>query len=502
MSKEIIVIGLGPGSPDALSLGALRALKRGRDGKFPLFARTLLHPIVEWLESSEGIEFDASFDATYESRTTFAEVYADIAESLMHEAEFAGTVGYAVPGHPSFGERTVELLQELAPSRGIELTIIASASYLDAVLIGESAVDGEMRILDALEIIRLPGHFAPEPQLFSPAALHVIMQVYDRVIASELKLALLEVFPPETLVKIVTAAGIEGMEQRTARPLSEMDHGGVDFNHLTTVLIPPMEHPENFAGYQGLLTIMARLRDPETGCPWDREQTPEKLRRYMIEEAYEVLEAIDSGDPDKYAEELGDLMLQVVFHAQLARENGRFTMRDIVHAITSKLVRRHPHVFGNVEVSGAEQVLTNWNAIKRSEKGYEDRKSLLDGVPMSMPALMRAQEISRRAAKAGFEWDAIDGVFDKLDEEVAELKAAINTGDDLSVADELGDLLFTVVNLARFQKTEAEDALSRMLTKFTRRFHKIEAFATEQGKSVKELSLAEMERVWQLAKRE
>jgi tetrapyrrole methylase family protein/MazG family protein len=500
MNGTIVVVGLGPGSPDALSLGAIRALRRLRDAKAPIVARTMRHPTLDWLRDEERIDVSGSFDAQYELAESFDELYSEIAGAIIAELEDHALIGYLVPGHPRYGERSVDLLLERAAEAGITVELVESQSYVDAVLTGERGPTTPLRVLDALDLMRKPKPFEAEPESLDPGALHVIYQVYDHAIASHLKIALLEIYPPEARVVIVTGAGT-GKSARAERALAEMDRSGVEFNHLTTVLVPPLARTELFTGMIGLLHIMARLRDPDGGCPWDREQTPEKLRRYLLEETYEVLDAMDSGDPDAYAEELGDLLLQIVFHAQLGREAGEFNMRDVVRSITSKLVRRHPHVFGDVVASDADQVLVNWAAIKKTEKGYEDRTSILDGVPRAMPALMRAQEISRRAAKAGFEWESIEGVFAKLDEEVSELRAAIASGDESAIGSELGDILFTVVNLARFRKIEAEDALGRMIERFISRFRHIEKYAAGSSRTLGDLSLAEMEEIWREAKR-
>lgn len=460
------------------------------------------HPTVDWLATEENITLAGSFDVLYDHADSFDQVYEEIVQALIAAAGQCEQVGFLVPGHPRFGERSVDLLQIQAPEAGITVDLVESQSYLDAVLSAEQGPTTPLRVLDALEIIAPTPKFSPEPEPLDPGALHVIYQVYDRVIASDLKLALLEIYPPEARVVVVTAAGVPGAHNRFERSLADLDHAGIEFHHLTTVLVPPLANPELFTGFGGLLDIMARLRNPVGGCPWDVEQSPTTLRRFLLEETYEVLDAMDSGDPTAYSEELGDLLLQVVFHAQIARESGEFTMRDVIRAIVTKLVRRHPHVFGDTVASSADEVLVNWAAIKKSEKGYEDRKSILDGVPRAMPALMRAQEISRRAAKAGFEWDSIEGVFAKLDEEVAELREAIaaNAGDQ--VESELGDLLFTVVNLARFRKVEAEDALGRMVERFMTRFRRIEDYATADGRAIHDLSQVEMERVWEVAKGE
>jgi tetrapyrrole methylase family protein/MazG family protein len=500
MSRTIIVIGLGPGSPDALSLGALNALHKLRDGGAPVFARTIRHPTLDWLTENENIVVTGSFDSLYERGESFDDVYAGIVSSLIEAVNVHEVIGYVVPGHPRFGERSIEMLELRAAQEGFSIEMIGSQSYLDAVLAAEMGPTTPMRVLDALDLIHAPGAFEAEPEPLDPSALHVIYQVYDRYIASDLKIALLEMYPPDARVIIVTAAGVAGLEKRTERALSELDRSGVEFDHLTTVLLRPLGAPELFTGYIGLLHVMAHLRNPDGGCPWDREQTPETLRRYLLEETYEVLDAIGGGDPLAYADELGDLLLQVVFHAQLARERGEFTMRDILRSIVSKLVRRHPHVFGDVVAKDAADVLFNWAAIKKVEKGAEERTSILDGVPRSMPSLMRAQEISRRAAKAGFEWESIDGVFAKLDEEIQELRDAIASDNADEIEAELGDLLFTAVNLARFRKVDAESALGAMVERFKARFHNIEGYALREGRALADLSLDEMEAVWQASK--
>jgi len=259
-------------------------------------------------------------------------------------------------------------------------------------------------------------------------------------------------------------------------------------------------NPNN--GLQALVQVMARLRDPQGGCPWDLEQTHETLKKYVIEEAYEVVEAVDLGSAEKLCEELGDLMLQAVFHAQLAAEAGQFTMDDVTRVVTDKLIRRHPHVFGDAQVDDAEHVLRNWERIKREEHGNRERKGVLDGIPPALPALMRALEVSKRVVKVGFEWPDTSQVLDKVQEELGELRAEIARGDTARAADELGDLLFTLVNVARKLEVDPEEALRRMTVRFAARFRLIEQHAQAQGRALEQLSLDEMETVWQAAKRE
>ncbi len=250
-----------------------------------------------------------------------------------------------------------------------------------------------------------------------------------------------------------------------------------------------------------LLAIMRRLRAPG-GCPWDREQTLASLKKYLVEECYEELDAIDSGHPDKIREELGDVLLQVVFQSQICAEAGRFTFEDVAATIADKLIRRHPHVFGDVRVSGADDVLRNWDAIKREERAAEPARSVVDGVPKSMPALLKADQVQARAARIGFDWDETHQVIAKLDEEIAELKEALAGGRADRIRDEMGDVLFTVVNLGRFVDIDAEHALNQTTEKFMRRFRAVEARIHAGGRKVQDCTLAELDAIWDAVKAE
>ncbi len=252
----------------------------------------------------------------------------------------------------------------------------------------------------------------------------------------------------------------------------------------------------NLASFAELVQVMARLRATD-GCPWDREQTHASLKPYLLEETYEALEAIDAGDDAELCKELGDVLLQVVFHAQIAGEEGRFSIDDVAQAIVDKLIHRHPHVFGDVEVDGADQVVTNWERIKQEERRGEDREpSVLDGVPKQLPALLRAQRIQGKAARVGFDWDKIAGPLAKVEEEFAELRQAMDAGDATKIEEEFGDLLFALVNVGRFLKLAPEDTLRRAVEKFERRFRQLEETARTQGRDLQDMSLPEMDRIW------
>jgi len=264
--------------------------------------------------------------------------------------------------------------------------------------------------------------------------------------------------------------------------------------------------------FEKLVALQARLRAPN-GCPWDREQTHSSLRTYLVEEAYEVLDALESGDDAKLAEEMGDLLLQIVFHSQIAREEARFTIADVIREIHQKMVRRHPHVFGEKRAKDAAEVLKNWESIKSEErrekrakvlddsKQKENPESLLAGVPRGLPAALEGFQLTRRAARIGFDWDDAEGIFEKIREEGAELRHALETKDQRRIEEEIGDLLFAAVNLARFVQADPEIALKKANAKFARRFRAMERMARENGRELTGISRAEMEALWETAKR-
>jgi len=253
--------------------------------------------------------------------------------------------------------------------------------------------------------------------------------------------------------------------------------------------------------FDELVAIMARLRGPG-GCPWDREQSHKSLRHYFVEEVYEALEALDDEDMSRFCGELGDVMLQIVFHAQLAEDAGSFDIREVLRRINEKLIRRHPHVFGDVTVTGAGEVLDNWQEIKLAEGENAHRESVVDGVPRGLPSLQRAYDLQHRAARVGFDWPDIGGVWDKVAEESEEVREAAEGGKPEEIEAEVGDLLFAVVNLARFLGVEPEQALRTASTRFEGRFRKVEKAAGEAGRDMRDMKLAELDELWEAAKKE
>ncbi|MCL5283132.1 MAG: nucleoside triphosphate pyrophosphohydrolase [Armatimonadetes bacterium] len=478
----ILIVGLGPGGRNDISSAALNSLQSARK----VILRTSRHPVVDWIRE-QGIEF-ADLDYLYDDALDYESLYRSIADRVLTEAT-GGDVVYAVPGHPLVAEKSVELIIEMANTQGIEMKVVASPSFFEAVCaaLNLSVGDG-VQLLDGLSLKRTN---------LNPALPAVIFQVPDQSSASEVKLTLQQIYPDDWEITVVDAAGVEGQQRIEKIPLFQLDRR--NFNYLTSLYLPPVPLERRRPSFADLVEIMARLRG-EGGCPWDRQQTHQTLRRYLIEEAYEVIEAIDRIEMESLCEELGDLLLQPIFQAQLASEEGYFDIDDVIEAITVKLLNRHPHVFGDVKVESAEHVLRNWEQIKRAEKGENWRPSALDGVPKDLPALMKALEISKKAARVGFDWPDRDSVLVKLDEEVAELKEAIINDNHEAVEWEVGDLLFTIVNLARWSRIDPEDALRTMVGRFERRFRGMENDAQERGINLSDLGPEKLDELWEMVK--
>ena len=248
-----------------------------------------------------------------------------------------------------------------------------------------------------------------------------------------------------------------------------------------------------------LVEIMRILRAPG-GCPWDAEQTHESIKKNLIEETYEVIEAINKNDKELLCEELGDLLMQVVFHAQMENESGEFDFDAVSDGVCKKLIERHPHVFGEVSISGVDDVLTNWDAIKRKSKGQKSTTESMLSVPRELPALMRATKLQKKAADVGFDWDDVSGALDKLEEEISELRQAIDNKDSANISEELGDVLFSAVNVSRFVKTDAEEALTASSDKFLSRFTEVEKLAKERNIDMKSVGIDELDKLWDEAK--
>jgi tetrapyrrole methylase family protein/MazG family protein len=375
-----------------------------------------------------------------------------------------------------------------APERGLDTCLVAGLSFIEPVLsvLGIDGLAG-LQVADATDLA-VAHHPALDPD--RPA---LIGQLYGRRLASEVKLVLMNAFPDDHPVTLVRAAGTQQAATMTM-PLFELDREE-RADHLTTLYVPPLPHTGGLASFQ---ETVAHLRAPD-GCPWDQEQTHETLRPNLLEEVYEVLVALDAGDSETLCEELGDLLMQIAMHVQIATEEGTFQFADVIGQIDAKLKRRHPHVFGEMEVRDTTDVLRNWETIKAEERARKGSlpQSRLASVPVILPALARAQALGERAARDGFDWPDIEGVLAKVVEEVEELRAATQPEDQTQ---EMGDILFSLVNLARWLEIDAESALRGTCDRFARRYAKMEEMARAEGVQIGTRSLAELERWWQETK--
>ncbi|MBY0086909.1 nucleoside triphosphate pyrophosphohydrolase [Brevibacillus brevis] len=486
-NKTITVVGLGAGDLDQLPYGIYRTLRAAKQ----LYLRTKEHPVVAEL-IAEGITIE-SFDDVYEQHDTFSDVYTDIVELLFSRVNEAGSLVYAVPGHPLVAERTVQLLLAEGPNRGVEIEIGGGQSFIDPLF-------ARLHI-DPIEGFSLLDGTALAAHQVSPGLHTIIAQVYDAFVASDVKLTLMEVLPDDYEVTVATAVGVAGQEIIETVPLYELDR--LDhFGNLSLVYVPPTKDEKvSYRQFSYLKEIVAILRSPD-GCPWDREQTHQSIRKNLIEETYEVLETIDDDDPDAMCEELGDLLMQIMLHSQMAAEDGYFSVDDVVATLNEKLVRRHPHVFGEKSANDSEEALANWQEIKAQEKAAKGIdvtvQSQLAGVPRDLPALMYAYKLQKKAAQVGFDWDDIADVYKKVEEEYRELQEA----SEEERAGELGDLLFAVVNLARFLGLDPEEALALTNNKFKKRFSYIESKLQEAGRTFEQTDLQEMDKWWEEAKHE
>lgn len=482
MSNQITVIGLGAGDINQLPLGIYKIVKSAK----VLFFRTKEHPVVRELEK-EGIHF-TSFDDVYEQNDQFEMVYEEITKHLLTAARNED-ITYAVPGHPLVAERTVQLLLERGEAENIDIVIAGGQSFIDPLFAAVKAdpIEG-FQLLDGTDLhrddIRTNQHL-------------IIGQVYDAFSASNVKLTLMEKYPDDYLISIVTAAGSKEERVKTI-PLYELDRQ-VEINNLTSVYVAPMRET-SLKEFTALRSIIADLRGPN-GCPWDKEQTHLTLKKYLLEEAYELLEAIDEDDIDHIIEELGDVLLQVMLHAQIGEDEGMFSIEDVIEGISDKMIRRHPHVFGEVVANNVEDVLKNWSEIKGQEKGHEAKKSVLDKVGKGLPALIRAFEYQKCASKLGFDWDQAEEAWKKVLEEMKEFQAEITKKDKQKQISEFGDLLFAMVNVGRLLSIYPEEALERTNQKFKRRFQFIEEQVESSGKSFSEFTLAELDEFWDQAKK-
>jgi tetrapyrrole methylase family protein / MazG family protein len=476
---HVVVAGLGPGGAGHVTAETVAVIERIQRR----YLRTSIHP------SAELVTGATSFDELYDTADRFDDVYAEIVERLVAGATEHGEIVYVVPGSPLVLERSVRLLRR---DRRVAVTILPAMSFLDLVWarLGIDPIETGVQLVD--------GHDFATAAAGRTGPL-LVAHTHANWVLSDIKLAVDDPDGAVDHTPVVLLQALGTADERIVETTWDALDRTIDADHLTSLYIPRLHVPVA-AGYARFHQLARTLRER---CPWDIEQTHHSLVPYLIEETYEVVDAIRSLDHDPSSddlliEELGDLLYQIEFHATIAEQEGRFTIADVTQGIHDKLVRRHPHVFGDehgvtVDVDGTDQVLSNWEDIKRAEKA---RTSVFDGVPASLPSLAYAHKIQKKAAKVGFDWPDVRGALPKIAEEAAELTAAADSRDTGATTDELGDLLFAVVNVARHLGVEPESALRAATDKFRRRFEALEQLAATRGIDVHTAELDALDALW------
>ena len=480
MKPVITVVSLGPGDHRHLTLQSMEALRTARR----LILRTARHRTAAWLQE-EGVTF-TDFDAFYDQYEDFDEMHRVMAQRLWAAAA-ESAVTFAVIDAQTDG--AVRALRAMTPPEG-KVIILPGVTMADAclALLPEGFEQtGSVRILPAVDAVTA----APDP-----ATPLLITEIWDKVLAGELKLQLSEQYGDEArCVFYPTSAKIN--RKPLVIPLMELDRQRT-YDHTVCLYIPAMDfhHRERYC-FDDLTRVMTILRQR---CPWDAEQSHESLRKYLIEEAYEAVGAINEDDPDHLADELGDVLLQIVFHADIARCMGEFSIGDVTTAIVRKMIHRHAHIFGDVHCDTAKDVSASWEQIKKAERGLKTQAGVLADVSKGLPALMRAAKVQKKAAQVGFDWDTALEALPKIHEEADEVLQELQNGRD--PGEELGDLLFSCVNVARLASQEPELLLQSATEKFIRRFTAMENRIISDGKSLEGLTLAEMDVYWNRVKAE
>lgn len=474
--NTIQIIGLGAGNKDNLTLSAYKALNEN----IPTYARTERHPIIKNLKDEIKIEF---FDEYFEKYSTFDEVYKNIADKLVELSNRYEKINYCTAGSPYYGDVvTKKLLSEYKDK--INIIIIDGISFLDKCIKLSGYSDYKaITILDCLEVDEFS---------FDINSFNIVTQVYDEDMASDLKLKLMEVYPDDSFI-----LKIDVLEENVIKmPLYMLDQEK-KYGFSTYFCILPIEiSNKSVYNVTNLCRIVKILRGPD-GCPWDKKQTHESIRQNVIEEAYEVVDAIDNDDIDNLVEELGDLLFQVVFHAELGSEDGYFNFTEIVSNLCAKMYSRHPHVFGDIAANNIDEALNAWEASKLKEKNLNTYTENLKNVPKSLSPLSRSYKIQKRAAEVGFDWPDAEGAVIKIKEELFEFLDEYNKNDSIRMEEEFGDLLFALVNLSRFVGINPDVALNKTINKFICRFEYIEKNA---AKDLKQMSLEEMDKLWEESK--
>jgi tetrapyrrole methylase family protein/MazG family protein len=471
----VTIVGLGPGDLNLLTAEARQVLTTAAE----VHTSATRHPALAALPPSTAV---IAVDRASTDQRHPDEARAALLEALLDLGRRPQGVVYAVPGHPLVGDGTAAALLDACRREGLPCRIVAGVSLLETAceVLGIDAVAAGLQLVDPLD---------PRPDPSRPA---LVAPLPGATLLPSLREALLDLYPADHAAVIVSMTASADRRRETA--LGDLAEAAPP-DEPACLYLPPLPPDCNFRTFGGLEAIVHRLRAPG-GCPWDQAQTHESLKPFLLEEACEALAALDEGDPRKLREELGDLLLQVLLHTEIAGESDEFRLADVVEGIGRKLVRRHPHVFGDTEVETPEEVIDNWEAIKRDERG--DGRPLLADVPHTLPALAHSQALQDRASRVGFQWPDVEAVLEKLVEELEELSKA---EDAEHRREELGDVLFVLTSVARRLDVDAEEALRLAARRFRERFTRMEALAGERGRELAGLSLEEMLALWQDAKK-
>lgn len=496
-TPEIHIVGLGPGDWSSLTIGTLDLLRSAPTICFRTFVHPTVEPLRAMLSASQTV---SSFDERYERASSFDELYASIVDTLVGLARSAKeAIVYAVPGHPMIGERTVAQLIEDGPRQGVIVRVHDAVSFIEPVVtaLGVDPLSSSLALLDGASLLTsesqafADGWSGLSPRLHTAGRPLLVGQVYDRRVASAVKLWLLERYPESHPVTVVSSAGI--LEQRLREvSLAELDRSEA-FDHLTSVYVPPLDPLLDVRGLGAMPFIAARLRQPD-GCPWDRKQTLQSVKSHVLEEAHELVDALDLEDLGAVVEELGDVFFHVVLLSQIGDEMGEFDFTQVVETASRKLIHRHPHVFGSMQLDTAEEVLQSWERRKTLER--DPGESALSGVPIAMPSLIASQVMQRKAAALGFDWTDVEAVFAKVMEELDEVRAA---GAE-QVLEEAGDLLFAIVSLCRHLSVDPDEALRKANAKFRRRFQAVENLCSARQLALASLDAQALDELWEEVK--
>lgn len=483
---KIYILGLGPGNVDSLTMGVVDKIKNGNRN----YLRTKKHPTVEFF-TENNISYE-TYDYLYEKEDEFKDIYQYMADDLIEKAKKYGTINYLVPGNPLVAEMTVDILLK-RENEEMKIEVISGISFIEPIieLVKRDPING-LKIVDGTR--------------FNISDIDInldciIAQVYNMRIATDIKLKLSEVYGDEYEIYLIDSAGIKSEEEILRIPIYELDRVK-DVGHLTSIYIPKMDKiNKKIYNINDIVDTVEILRSDE-GCPWDRKQTYESMRECVLEEAYEVVEAVDEDDIDGLVEELGDLLLQIIFYAQIGLEYGEFNLHNITTNLNEKLIYRHPHVFNRKKLAKSDEMMYNWDKLKFEDRNITTYTDTLKDVP-KLPSLMSSYKIQERASKAGFDWDSVNGALDKVREEYYEVIEAIDDiegGDVGEVEEELGDLLFAVVNVCRFFNVNPEVALNKTINKFITRFEFMETKVEQMGNELQDMTLEEMDKLWDEAK--